>query len=329
MAIFLEKKPTLIRNGIVEQVKQAANSLTIQEWNNVVNTLKLQSNLTVEYLEKLHRSLFGLWGSNTTELQEFLDEGVIYTLLNAITNIRNELANALNDAALTATLKTNFYGKADEAITKGDFIMFGGTQGDHILFVKANVNAIGFIPEYIVGVAESNMAKGDFGYVRWFGQVTELALTPPAGTLLWVGQTPGSFTTTKPTSGPRILMAVVEKQSTGNASNGIMLVRPTLSSAGELDLENAQDGDFVRYDAASGYFKDIKANKVVVAETIPTDNKDNDIWFDLAPEVYVNNNVIVYTSISGGEFDTSSYTNTLSGGTFDVAPVNIITGGNF
>jgi hypothetical protein len=276
MAVFLEKKPTLIRNGIVEQVKQAANSLTIQEWNQVVNTLKLQSNVTVEYLEKLHRSLFGLWGSNTTELQEFLDEGVIYTLLNAITDIRGELATALEDASL----KTNFYGKADEAITKGDFIMFGGTQGDHILFLKADLNSVGFIPEYIVGVAESTMVQGDFGYVRWFGQVTDLPLTPPEGTLLWVGQTPGSFTTTKPTSGPRILMAVVEKQRTGNASNGIMLVRPTLSSAGELDTDNAQDGDFVRYDAATGYFKNVKASKVVASDTPPIDIKNNDIWFD-------------------------------------------------
>jgi hypothetical protein len=281
MSVFLEKKPTLVRNGIVEQVKQAANSLTIQEWNQVVNTLKLQSNVTVDYLEKLHRSLFGLWGSNTTELQEFLDEGVIYTLLNAITDIRGELATALEDASL----KTNFYGKADETITKGDFIMFGGTQGDHILFLKANLNAPGFIPEYIVGVAESSMAQGDFGYVRWFGEVLDLQLKIDEnhieeGTLLWVGQTPGSFTITKPTSGPRILMAVVEKASQGNNSNAIMLVRPTLSSVGELDTDNAQDGDFVRYDAATGYFKNIKASKVVASDTPPIDIKNNDIWFD-------------------------------------------------
>jgi hypothetical protein len=274
MAIFLEKKPILIRNGIVEQIKQAANSLTIQEWNQVVNTLKFQTNVTVEYLEKLHRALFGSYNSATTGLNEFEDEGVIFTLLQIIA-----------DAKEIGTLKTNFYGKADEAITKGDFIMFGGTQGDHILFVKANLTASGFIPEYIVGVAESSMAQGDFGYVRWFGQVLDLQLKVgedhvPEGTLLWVGQTPGSFTITKPTSGPRILMAVVEKASQGNNSNGIMLVRPTLSSAGELDTDNAQDGDFVRYDAASGYFKNVKANKVVASNTTPSDNKNNDIWFD-------------------------------------------------
>lgn len=270
MAIFLEKRPLLVRNGIVEQVKQAANSLTIQEWNQVVNTLKLQTNVTVEYLEKLHRALFGTYTSATTGLNEFEDEGVIFTLLEIIA-----------DAKEIGTLKTNFYGKADEAITAGDFVMFGGTQGDHILFKKADVNSVGFIPEYIVGVAESTMVQGDFGYVRWFGQVANLPLTPAAGTLLWVGQTPGSYTTTEPTIGPRILMAVVEKQRTGNASNGIMLVRPSLGSSHSFNITNPTDGQFLRYDATSNHFKNMTANKLVVNENAPGDNKNNDIWFDI------------------------------------------------
>jgi hypothetical protein len=270
MAFTIDQKPVLVRNGIVQQLKQAANSLTIQEWNQVVNTLKTQANITVDYIEKLHRVMFGSWTSETTGIHELFDEGVVFHLLNEIETIRG-----------AATLKTNFYGKADEAIIAGDFIMFGGVQGDHILFKKADINAQGFINEWIVGVAETAMGIGEFGYVRWFGQVANLPLDVPEGTLLWVGSTPGAYTTTKPASGPRILMAVVEKQRTGNASNGIMLVRPTLSSAGELDTDNAQDGDFVRYEAATGYFKNVKANKVVVSQNIPSDNKDNDIWFDV------------------------------------------------
>lgn len=270
MALFIEKKPNLIRNAIVEQVKQAANSLTIQEWNQVVNTLKIQTNVTVEYLEKLHKVLFGNYASNTVGLYEFEDTGVIFNLLEII-----------EDAKEVGTLKTNFYGKANEAINAGDFIMFGGTQGDHVLFVKANLNAPGFIPEYIMGVAESNMAQGDFGNVRWFGQVSNLALTPPAGTLLWVGQVPGSYTTTEPTVGPRILMAVVEKQRTGNASNGIMLVRPTLGTSHSFNITNATDGQFLRYDAATSHFKNMNANKLVANDEAPSDNKNNDIWFDI------------------------------------------------
>jgi hypothetical protein len=270
MAFTIDQKPVLVRNGIVQQLKQAANSLTIQEWNQVVNTLKTQANITVDYIEKLHRVMFGSWTSETTGIHELFDAGVVFHLLNEIETIRG-----------AATLKTNFYGKAGESIAAGDFVMFGGVQGDHILFVKADINAEGFINEWIVGVAETAMGIGEFGYVRWFGQVANLPLDVPVGTLLWVGSTPGAYSITKPASGPRILMAVVEKQRTGNASNGIMLVRPTLSGAGELDVENANDGDFIRFDAATGHFKDVYANKLVASAEAPNDNKNNDIWFDI------------------------------------------------
>lgn len=277
MAFTIEQKPTLVRNGIVQQLKQAANSLTIQEWNQVVNTLKTQANVTVDYIEKLHRVIFGSWSSETTGVHELFDEGVIFHLLSEINAVRTEI-ETIRDAA---TLKTNFYGKANESIAAGDFVMFGGVQGDHILFVKANINAEGFIPEYIVGVAETSMVQGDFGNVRWFGQVANLPLDVPVGTLLWVGSTPGAYSITKPTSGPRILMAVVEKQRTGNASNGVMLVRPTLSGAGEFDIDSATDADFLRFDAATGHYKNVAANKLVTSIDAPNNNKNNDIWFDI------------------------------------------------
>ena len=87
MALIIDKKPTLVRNGIVEQVKQAANSLTIQEWNQVVNTLKLQTNVTVEYLEKLHRFLFGNYSSQTVGVYETSDAGLLNELLQILGNI--------------------------------------------------------------------------------------------------------------------------------------------------------------------------------------------------------------------------------------------------
>jgi hypothetical protein len=65
----------------------------IQEWNQVVNTLKLQANVTVEYLEKLHKALFGTYTSATTGLNEFEDEGVINTLLTIISEFNFNLDN--------------------------------------------------------------------------------------------------------------------------------------------------------------------------------------------------------------------------------------------
>lgn len=88
----IEKKPILIYNNIPNQVKQAANSLTIQEWNHVVNVLKQQANMNTEHLEKLHRFLFESWNADTTGYYEFItdiqESGVFNTLLQIIDEMR-------------------------------------------------------------------------------------------------------------------------------------------------------------------------------------------------------------------------------------------------
>lgn len=73
MSKSIEKKPLLIHNALPYQSKTSANSLTIQEWNQVVNILKSQANLNTDYLEKLHRILFADWDSATTGAYEFPD----------------------------------------------------------------------------------------------------------------------------------------------------------------------------------------------------------------------------------------------------------------
>jgi hypothetical protein len=221
-------------------------------------------------------SVFAELKSKLTIIKSYFDENQV-----TIDEMLSDIAD-LQDAA---SLKINFYGKASQAITKGDILMFAGVQGDHILFAKANVNSVGFIPEYIVGVADSNMVQGDFGYARWFGKVEGIAINEVPGTLLWVGQTAGTYTTTKPASGVKILVAVVEKQRTGNASNGIILVRPTLGSyIGDLHdvtVQNVGDKHILRYNADTNHFENVLSNKVVVSQDAPSNNKDGDLWFDI------------------------------------------------
>jgi hypothetical protein len=151
-------------------------------------------------------------------------------------------------------LKLDFYGKASGNLAPMDIVMFAGVQGDHILMTKANVNSVGFKPEYVIGMVETAINNGDFGRVRWFGLVENVAITEDAESLLWLSQTiPGAFTTTEPTSGYKILVAVVEKQRTGASSNGKILVRPTLGSRIE-DLHNTNisvtptGGDILLYE---------------------------------------------------------------------------------
>jgi hypothetical protein len=81
----IDKKPTLIQNNIPTQTKVSANSLTVQEWNSIVNILKTQTNYNAVYLEKLHRFFFGPWNSGDTashSFPEFEQSGLIPTLVS-------------------------------------------------------------------------------------------------------------------------------------------------------------------------------------------------------------------------------------------------------
>ena len=89
-------------------------------------------------------SLFSELKDKLTIIKTYFDENQV-----TVDEILEDIAN-LQDAV---SLKINFYGKAIETINAGDFVMFGGVQGGHILLKKADVNSVGFIPEFMVGMA--------------------------------------------------------------------------------------------------------------------------------------------------------------------------------
>lgn len=81
------KKPSLIRNSIGKQNKQSANSLTIKEWNDVVNALRVQANFNTKYLEDLHRVLFYDWDQNSTGYilaVDAFDNGFLTEVMQAV-----------------------------------------------------------------------------------------------------------------------------------------------------------------------------------------------------------------------------------------------------
>ena len=127
--------------------------------------------------------------------------------------------------------KNVFYGKADEAISKGDVVMFGGVQGNHLLFKKADQSASGFMPEWVVGFAAQDMALNAFGYVVWFGKLDGLSgydtATYSEGDLLYLDPaTAGGVTLSEPTPPAHsILLAAVLTPSNGSA--GRIIIRPS------------------------------------------------------------------------------------------------------
>jgi hypothetical protein len=110
-------------------------------------------------------------------------------------------------------------------IFKGDVVQFAGSQGDFIKIKRAVGSEIIANPEALMGLAESDILDGQFGNVVWFGQVKEFntgSLT--LGQVLYFDTSSGSLTATEPATN-KIIVAAVEKVSSGGGSNGILLVR--------------------------------------------------------------------------------------------------------
>jgi hypothetical protein len=110
-------------------------------------------------------------------------------------------------------------------IFKGDVVQFAGSQGDFIKIKRAVASEINANPEALMGLAESDILDGQFGNVVWFGQVKEFntgSLT--LGQVLYFDTSSGSLTATEPATN-KIIVAAVEKVSSGGGSNGILLVR--------------------------------------------------------------------------------------------------------
>jgi hypothetical protein len=150
--------------------------------------------------------------------------------------------------------QTFFYGKATEAISKGQVVMFAGVQGSHVLIAKADMNAPGFIPEYVIGVAAEDFSKNEFGHVIEFGELIGFNTTMyEDGDLLYLDpDTPGGYVTSEPDSadGHSILIAAVI--NTQNSTNGGIIVRPShkvgIDELHDVDVTGKVAGDMLVYD---------------------------------------------------------------------------------
>lgn len=136
----------------------------------------------------------------------------------------------LNGTTLQVGQELHFFGKASGLITNGDVVQFAGVQGDHFLIKKAVPSEINLHPEYLLGVATNTIIDNEFGYVTCFGKINEIStstwtLVQP---ILYFDFNNGGMTQVVPSAPTRrITIASVIKLSTGEASNGIIFVRPS------------------------------------------------------------------------------------------------------
>lgn len=186
-----------------------------------------------------------------------------------------------NNVTLQAGQELHFYGRATEAISNGDVVMFAGTQGDGILIARANTNAIGFHPSWIVGIATQNIAINEWGYVTWFGKVNDVdtfGLT--LGDILYLDPTvTGGLTPIQPVApNPKIRIASVVRVATAiNSNNGILMVRPhyaeKLSELQDVSITSIANGDLIAWDSTNSRWQNATQSAITSGDSDKLDGQ--------------------------------------------------------
>ena len=133
------------------------------------------------------------------------------------------------EGQLQPTSKTHIYGKATEAISKGDAVQFAGNQGDHLLVKKAVPSEINTDPNLFIGLAKEDVANNAFSYFLTFGKIERINTSIYTNPILYYDSSAtsnGKLTDTVPPSNKaKITVAAIERT---HQTQGIIMVRPTV-----------------------------------------------------------------------------------------------------
>jgi hypothetical protein len=169
-------------------------------------------------------------------------------------------------------LEQYMYIKADAAIADGQVVMFAGANGNNLLGVPADTTAVGFKPEYIMGIATQDIARNGFGYVTTFGLVHGLTTnTYTVGDILWVDNAvPGGLTNIQPADPNfQIQMAAVTKTSAGD---GHIMVRPSMfydiNRITNVNTTSPTNGQALVYDGANSVWINGSVGSATTAATV-------------------------------------------------------------
>jgi hypothetical protein len=157
--------------------------------------------------------------------------------------------------------------KAGEAIADGEAVMFGGATGEHIIGLRNNMSATGYIPEWFIGVATQNFALNEFGYVTVFGKINGLnTLAYTVGDILYANPAViGGLTKVEPQApNLHIIVAAVTKRAGGD---GHILVRPSfrpkLSNLSDVQITNIANNNLIKYNSANSRFENVSASSII------------------------------------------------------------------
>ena len=110
-----------VNNSIPNQELSYANQLTVKQWNDIINVLRIQTNTTTNYLRQLHSWLVGI---NNTEDYAVVEDGLnLYTWIKqTLDSFTSDIFNTLSSKYVT--LDTEQQICSDKTFEK-DIIMSG------------------------------------------------------------------------------------------------------------------------------------------------------------------------------------------------------------
>lgn len=149
------------------------------------------------------------------------------------------------------------YNGTGATISKGKVVAVSGAQGQRPSVVLADADSEPYSAATL-GIATEDIANGAQGFICTFGLVRGIDTSGfTAGNPIWLSQTPGEFTTTKPSAPAHLVfLGWVIKV---NASSGEVFVH--ISNGWELDelhnvlITSPQSGNTLIYDATAGVWK--------------------------------------------------------------------------
>jgi hypothetical protein len=188
---------------------------------------------------------------------------------------------AYDGVTLQVGQEQHLYLKASVALTNGDVVSFNGAQGGHMLGTKADITDSNFEDHHIIGVCTEDIALGEFGYVTTYGKVRGLNTSAYSeGAILYLSNTAGQMTATKPTAPDHALIIAAVVKS--HATQGTILVRPTpgshLGDLHDVGVGTLTNGDRLQWNSTNERFENVSNNMSElnndmweVTSTVPTD----------------------------------------------------------
>lgn len=156
--------------------------------------------------------------------------------------------------SLGEDLATLVYNAEATTLNKGEVVYAFGAQGQRVSVKRAS-NTGDTTSSKTFGIVSESIASGSEGWVINRGEIRDINTNAfNEGDLLWLGSTPGTFTSTKQYAPNHLVfIGIVIKK---NASSGRIYVAPQngyeLDELHNVSISGVSDGQFLQYNSASG-----------------------------------------------------------------------------